>query len=252
MTSDLRAPDPTDVDTRPERSRTKTVQPWLVLAVWVGLLVGGYSLAGKLDSVTHDGQADYLPASAQSTKVLLAEAGLPGGEDGLLAVVYERPGGLQQGDREAAERGYTALAERFSVDTDTPPEIVESDDGTALIYTLPLDRKWVADEAEATSVADARDLLADRPDGLNAYVTGPSAIGADMDEVFDAVDAKLMLATALVVAVLLILTYRSPLLWLVPLTAVGVAAVTSMGAVYALTQIFDFTITSMSSALLIV
>ncbi len=120
------------------------------------------------------------------------------------------------------------------------------------MYALPLDREWVADEAEAISIADARDLLADRPDGLNAYVTGPTAIGADMDEVFDAVDAKLMLATAVVVAVLLILTYRSPLLWLVPLTAVGVAAITSMGAVYALTQIFDFTITSMSSALLIV
>ena len=57
---------------------------------------------------------------------------------------------------------------------------------------------------------------------------------------------------SLVVAILLILTYRSPLLWLVPLTAVGVAAIMSMGVVYALTQIFDFTVTSMSSALLIV
>jgi RND superfamily putative drug exporter len=223
-----------------------------MLAVWIGLAVGGYSLAGKLDSVTRDNQADYLPASAQSTKALQAEAGLPGGEDGLLVVVYERPGGLQPGDREAVERGQTELAERFGNDTAAPPQIVESDDGTALMYGLPLDREWVADEAEAISTADARDLLADRPDGLNAYVTGPTALGADMDEVFDSVDAKLMLATALVVAVLLILTYRSPLLWLVPLTAVGVAAIVSMGAVYALAQIFDFTITSMSSALMIV
>ena len=223
-----------------------------MVAVWIGLVVGGYSLAGKLDSVTRDNQADYLPASAQSTKVLQAKAGLPGGEDGLLVVLYERPGGLQPGDREAAVGGYTELAERFGNDTDAPPQIVDSDDGTALMFALPLDREWVADEAEAISIADARDLLADRPDGLNAYVTGPSAIGADMDEVFDTVDAKLLLATAIVVAVLLILTYRSPLLWLVPLTAVGVAAITSMGAVYALTQVFDFTITSMSSALLIV
>ncbi len=227
-----------------------TVLPWLVLAVWVGLLVGGYSLAGKLDSVTRDGQADYLPASAQSTKVLQAEAELPGGESGLLMVVYERPGGLQPGDREAVERGQSELAERFGGDADALPEIVGSDDGTALMYTLPLDREAVAEEAGAT--ADARALLDDRPSGLDAYVTGPTALGADMDEVFDAVDATLMLATAIVVAVLLILTYRSPLLWLVPLTAVGVAAVTSMGVVYALTQLFDFTITSMSSALLIV
>ncbi|WP_257429937.1 MMPL family transporter [Nocardioides carbamazepini] len=226
--------------------------PWLMLAVWIGLVVGSFSLVGKLDSVTRDNQADYLPASAQSTKVLLAEAGLPGGEDGLLAVVYERAGGIEPGDREAAARGYTELAERFGNDTDAPAEIVESDDGTALMFGLPLDREWVLDEAEATTVADARALLADRPDGLNAYVTGPSAIGADMDEVFDSVDAKLMLVTAVVVALLLILTYRSPLLWLVPLASVGVAAIMSMGVVYALTQVFDFTITSMSSALMIV
>ena len=122
--------------------------PWLVLAVWVGLVVGGFSLAGKLDSVTRDGQADYLPASAQSTKVLQAEAELPGGENGLLVVVYERPGGLQPGDREAVVRGQTELAERFGNDTDAPPQIVDSDDGTALMYALPLDREAVAEEAE--------------------------------------------------------------------------------------------------------
>ncbi|CAI9413510.1 MMPL family transporter [Nocardioides sp. T2.26MG-1] len=250
MTTGLRAPDPTDADTRAKRSPAKTLLPWLVLAVWVGLLVGGYSLAGKLDSVTRDGQVDYLPASAQSTKVLLAENELPGGENGLLVVAYERPGGLRPGDRDAVVRGQAELAGRFGNDTETPPQIVESDDGTALMYSLPLDREAVAEEAGAT--ADARDLLADRPEGLNAYVTGPTALGADMDEVFDAVDSTLMLVTAVVVALLLILTYRSPLLWLVPLTSVGAAALMAMGVVYALTQVFDLTVTSMSSALLIV
>ena len=222
-----------------------------MLAVWIGLVVGGYSLAGKLDSVTRDGQVDYLPASAQSTKVLQAEAELPGGENGLLVVVYERPDGLQPGDREAVVRGHAELAERFGTDEAAgPPEIVDSDDGTALMYALSLDSDAVAEEADAT--ADARQLLTDRPDGLDVYVTGPTALGADMDEVFDAVDSRLLLVTAVVVALLLILTYRSPLLWLVPLASVGVAAIASMGVVYALAQAFNFTITSMSSALLIV
>jgi RND superfamily putative drug exporter len=248
MTTGLAVPDHTRADEGPKRSRSRALLPWLVVAVWVGLLVGGLALAGKLDSVTRDGQVDYLPASAQSTQVLQAEAGLPGGENGLLVVVYERPGGLQPGDREAVESGRSALAERFG--TDALPDIVGSDDGTALMYALPLDRDAVADEAAATT--DARALLADRPSGLDAHVTGPTALGADMDEVFDAVDATLLLATAVVVALLLIITYRSPLLWLVPLASVGVAAVAAMGTVYALTQVFDFTITSMSSALLIV
>ncbi|WP_205473632.1 MMPL family transporter [Nocardioides sp. SYSU D00038] len=250
MTTELQAPGRTGAESTTKRSRSKTLLPWVVVAVWVGLVVGGFALAGKLDSVTRDGQVDYLPASAQSTRVLQAEADLPGGENGLLVVVYERPGGLQPGDREAALRGHAELAERFGTDADAPPEIVDSADGTALMYALPLDREAVAEEAGAT--ADARRLLADTPDGLDVHVTGPTALGADMDEVFDAVDSRLLLATALVVAVLLILTYRSPLLWLVPLAAVGVAAVTSMGVVYALTQALDFTITSMSSALLIV
>jgi RND superfamily putative drug exporter len=77
MTTELAAPDHTGADTRPKRSRTKTLLPWLVVAVWAGLVVGGYSLAGNLDSVTRDGQVDYLPASAQSTQVLQAEADLP-------------------------------------------------------------------------------------------------------------------------------------------------------------------------------
>jgi putative drug exporter of the RND superfamily len=250
MTSDLLAPDYSGADTGPTRSRTKALIPWLMLAVWIGLVVGGLSLAGKLDSVTRDGQVDYLPASAQSTKVLQAEAGLPGGENGLLVVVYERPGGLQPGDREAVVHGQAELAKRFGTDTDAPPQIVDSDDGTALMYALTLGSDAVAEEAGAT--ADARRLLDDRPDGLNMYVTGPTALGADMDEVFDAVDSRLLLATAVVVALLLILTYRSPWLWLIPLASVGVAAVVSMGVVYVLTQVFDFTITSMSSALLIV
>ncbi|QGG41041.1 MMPL family transporter [Aeromicrobium yanjiei] len=250
MTSQLRAPDHSGADTRPKRSRTKTLLPWLMVAMWVGLVVGGYSLAGKLDSVTRDGQADYLPASAQSTKVLEAEAKLPGGENGLLVVVSERAGGLQPGDREAVARGHAELVERFGSDGEGSPEIVESDDGTALMYALSLEGDAAAEDADVTP--DARQLLKDQPDGLDVYVTGPTALGADMDEVFDAVDSRLLLATAGVVALLLILTYRSPLLWLVPLASVGVAAITSMGVVYALTQVFDFTITSMSSALLIV
>ena len=252
MTTELRAPSPTRFDTGPRRSRTTTVLPWLVLAVWIGLVVGGFSLAGKLDSVTRDNQADYLPASAQSTKVILAEAGLPHGGDGLLVVVYERADGIRPGDRAAAARDYTELAGRFGNRPVGAAEITASSRGTALVFALPLNSRWATDEAEAATVADARETVSDGPDGLNAYVTGPSAIGADMDEVFDSVDATLMLATAVVVALLLILTYRSPLLWLVPLVSVGVAAIMSMGAVYALTQVFDFTITSMSSALLIV
>ena len=54
-------------------------------------------------------------------------------------------------------------------------------------------------------------------------MTGPAAIQADLAAVFDGANFRLLGATAGVVALLLIITYRSPVLWLVPLTVVGVA-----------------------------
>ena len=76
----------------------------------------------------------------------------------------------------------------------------------------------------ADVVGDLREALdADVPDGVTAQVTGPAAIQADLAAVFDGADFPLLAATALVVAVLLILTYRSPVLWIVPLVVIGIA-----------------------------
>ena len=54
-------------------------------------------------------------------------------------------------------------------------------------------------------------------------VTGPAAIQADLGAVFEGANTRLLLATAGVVAFLLLVTYRSPFLWLIPLTVVGIA-----------------------------
>ena len=76
----------------------------------------------------------------------------------------------------------------------------------------------------ADKVDDLRSQLGDDvPDGVTSQVTGPAAIQADLAAVFDGADTNLLLATAGVVALLLLITYRSPVLWLIPLTVVGVA-----------------------------
>ena len=61
----------------------------------------------------------------------------------------------------------------------------------------------------------------DVPDGVRAEVTGPAAVQADLAAVFDGADFRLLAATASVVALLLVITYRSPILWVVPLLVVG-------------------------------
>ena len=74
------------------------------------------------------------------------------------------------------------------------------------------------------AVKELRDATADGlPAGLRAQVTGGPAFGADIANSFAGANITLLAVTAMVVAVLLIVTYRSPVLWLVPLAVIGFA-----------------------------
>lgn len=100
--------------------------------------------------------------------------------------------------------------------------LLPSEDGTAALAVVPVPA------GSATEVADEVGDLRDRadelsPDGVTAQVTGPAAVQADLAAVFDGANTRLLLATALVVALLLVITYRSPILWVIPLVVVGIA-----------------------------
>jgi len=100
--------------------------------------------------------------------------------------------------------------------------VVVAEDGTAAFLPLPVTSSSATDNID--KVEELRDRLrTDAPDGVSVQVTGPAGIQADIGQVFDGADLRLLLATAGVVALLLIITYRSPVLWLVPLTVVGIA-----------------------------
>ena len=101
-------------------------------------------------------------------------------------------------------------------------QVQPSQDGTAALAVVAVPA------GSATEVsADVKTLRADAaelaPDGVTAQVTGPAAVEADLAAVFDGADLRLLVATALVVALLLVITYRSPVLWVIPLVVVGVA-----------------------------
>jgi RND superfamily putative drug exporter len=202
----------------------------LVIGLWVALAAVMVPLSGKLSSVTTDRAADTLPASAESTKVALLEDSLPGGEDNTFVFVYHRAGGMTDTDRATVRRHYHTLAKRYPPKTTTPtadededegPPTKPSTDGKAMMFTLDVSTTYGAPE---TLVGPLRDATQDRPTGLELDVTGPAAIDGDMDAVFDGIDMQVFLTTVIVVTLLLILTYRSPVLWIIPLIAVGAAA----------------------------
>lgn len=103
-----------------------------------------------------------------------------------------------------------------------PPATI-SEDNTTAVLTIPMDEIDDVDE-QAERIAEIRALVAeDAPNGISAYVTGPEGFQVDLAGVFAGADFTLLLATVLIVIFLLLVTYRSPILWIVPLLVVGTA-----------------------------
>ncbi|WP_155372402.1 MMPL family transporter [Catellatospora vulcania] len=203
---------------------------WSVLIGWLLIAVSATMFAKVGDVETND-LSSWLPASAESTRALeLAAAEFPAAEPAQLLLVYARDGGLTTADRDAATADATALA-ALAAGPVSPP--IPSQDGAALLVTVPLSPEQATDEAVGPVLDQARTVLADGlPAGLGAWMTGGPAAGADFDAAFDSLDTMLLGVTVGVVALLLLLTYRSPVLLLVPLVSVGVAGQLASALVY--------------------
>ncbi len=162
-----------------------------------------------------------LPASAESTQVAALQQRLPNDQTNPALVVYSRDGETLTAEDEAAiassAAGFADLASGGPVSP-----AVTSPDRTAALVSVPLSTTGDED-AIVSAVDEMRERLSsDLPDGLSAQVTGGAGFDTDLSRVFDGANVSLLLVTVVVVAVLLLVTYRSPFLWLVPLIVVAV------------------------------
>lgn len=163
-----------------------------------------------------------VPDTSQSAEVTEILASFPSAETTVGILVFSHGGDrLDAADLAAVDARAASLAELSTTPQAVRPQI--SDDGTAAIIAVPLDAATAdADVAgTATSLRDA--ASADLPAGLDALLTGPLGFQDDIANAFAGADFRLLLVTVIVVAVLLIVTYRSPVLWIVPLAVVGAA-----------------------------
>ncbi|RWZ53177.1 MMPL family transporter [Labedella phragmitis] len=200
---------------------TGRVTAWVTLAlsvVIVGLLFALVP-AGDSDSFPDAG----LPSTTESARVsdLLDDFPSADGTVGILVWSKEDGGELTTDDLAAVGDRATGLA-----DLSTTPQAVvpqPSEDGLAAIVAVPLDAADVEGDLSGTAT-ELRDVASDGlSDGLEVRLTGPVGFQDDISNAFAGADFRLLLVTVIVVAVLLIATYRSPVLWIVPLAVVGTA-----------------------------
>lgn len=193
---------------------------WLVLllaALVAAGLIGG--LRGAEVAAGHGA----APATSESTTVDELVEELPDADVQPLVVVATRDDGaaLTAADQQDLKELATTLPAAEGQEAFGP---IMSEDGLAGMIQVPV-RVDPTDNDELRTVVDGvrTAVAAGLPADLEADTTGGPAFGADIAASFDGANVRLLLVTVGVVGLLLLLTYRSPLLWLVPLVVVGVA-----------------------------
>jgi RND superfamily putative drug exporter len=190
---------------------------WITLLLWVVLLGATAGAAARLESVQSQDPANSRPSDTQSALVAQALEDFPGGDAIPAVIAYERVGGLTEAD--LAKIATDAITSAQIVGA--PPQAAQpipSADGEAAIIVLP----FTPEDGDA--------------------LTGAAGVIADLSQVFSGVNTNLLLATSIVVALLLLITYRSPILWAIPLFAVVIGDYLSRAGMTYLVEIFGATV----------
>ncbi|HEY6747262.1 MAG TPA: MMPL family transporter [Mycobacteriales bacterium] len=208
---------------------------FLVLVLWVAALAAAGPLAGKLTGVQKNDNAAWLPGEAESTRALEVQQSFRSPNALPAVVVYQRPGGMTDADRTKAAADAARFAALPGVQG-RPVGPVASADGTALETVVTFDLGtdgW----KRAKDVADrVRDVADAGRAGPAVHVTGPLGIAADSSSAFAGIDSTLLYATIGVVVLILLVTYRSPVLWVLPVVSAGVALAVAQAVIYLLAK----------------
>jgi RND superfamily putative drug exporter len=238
---------------------TGRITKWIVFAAWIVVFAAASGFAAKLTEVQNNEASSWLPASAESTEVLDEISTAVNPNDIPTLVVYHRSSGLTQDDLAAMDEqaaeiakidGVTSagvLSPNVAQQQNLPVQLLSEDGEVGYLYFVFNfgENGWTDIPAAADEVRDIAQI-----DGVTVHLAGYGGQAADSAEAFEGIDTNLILITLLVVIVILLLTYRSPILWLLPIISAVFAYMTSAGVVYLLAKYADLTVNGQSQAIL--
>src|SRR3954468_22565717 len=228
---------------------TSPVTKWIVLAAWVLVFMVAGMFASKLTDVQDNEASSWLPASAESTKALDKLAPFQDENDLPTIVVYSREGGLTQADLTAIQGQVAEIQDMKGVTGQVVGPAV-SDDGV-VAQTLVTFNFGKNGWNDLPDTADALRNIA-QIDGVTVNIAGQGGQGADSAEVFAGVDGTLLFAALGVVILILLFTYRSPVLWILPIFSAVVALFTAEALIYLLAKYAGLTVNGQSHGILTV
>jgi RND superfamily putative drug exporter len=226
----------------------------LVVISWF-IITGFFGpLFGKLTSVQENNNSSFLPKGAEATQAADLIEGFSD-RDGFAfptLILFEgkvTPENLAAIDQHMAGVGALTIGDTDKkisdfIAPDQAISVFPSEDGKAILANVPLDGNSISellpnDEPVLPAIVEAlrEDVkpLAEA-NGVSHYVTGPAGLLGDLFGAFGGIDSTLLLTTLAVVAVILIVVYRSPVLWIIPLLSALFALSTAGGIVYLLAK----------------
>ncbi len=254
---------------------TGPVTKWIVLVVVLGATVGLSTLGAKLNDVKNNEASSWLPGSAEATKVTDALSSDVDPNDIPTLIVYQAQSGKLTAADFAAMDEHAAAIERdipglvkeseFPVLTPLRADVLQGlmADGTIPETFIP---PLVSPDGEVAysyftfnfgkdgwnkipePAEDIRELTA--MEGVDVYLGGFGGQASDFASSFEGSHTTLIMLTLLAVVVILLFTYRSPILWLLPIISAVVAFQASGGVVYLLAKYADLTVNDQSQYIL--
>ncbi len=229
---------------------------WVLLVVWIGIAVVAGPLASKLNGIEKNDAAAYLPGKAESTRALDLQKKFQA-EDTLLAiVVYQRSDGITPADTARAKANLATILDQPFIDRSASAAPggnrafygpIPSRDGKALELIVPVK---ASNGLPLDKYVDKLRSITHGSEGLQVHVAGPAGSQADSLKAFLGIDTTLLLFAGIVVIVILLIVYRSPVLWLVPVVSAGISVVLAQAVNYLLAKHAGLTVNGQSAGIL--
>ncbi|MGE7665339.1 MMPL family transporter [Ureibacillus composti] len=216
---------------------------WITVILWV-LIVGALSsLFPQINSVENASTSD-LPEDVMSQQASsIIEEQFPSDSGLPLLIVWYKEAGLQLEDLQSIQSLYGELEANPLKGQQTLPPLSQlpteallgsvSENGTSIVTPIFFDESLNTDTlkenlAEIKKVTENQ--FGENPydtnlkeDVLHARFSGPAGISVDATDLFMQADVQLLIATVVLILVLLVVIYRSPILAILPIVVVGIA-----------------------------
>jgi RND superfamily putative drug exporter len=228
---------------------TRGKHPWIVIAAWV-LIAGALSMGPKLQSVTSNDASKSLPANVESKRAdALQQASFPDAKGTPVIVVFSSEAPLTRQDKAAIAAGESWL--NSGAEPINSARVEYSKDGKGALIFASLNGN-PGEEPFRASVKAIADHFGDQVGGMQVRVTGPGGLITDVYQIFLNADVKLLLGTVILVLILLLVIYRSPVLPFVPLLAVGFGYFVAGGILALIATALDVTLSGQATSLMVI